>query len=86
VRGAEPVRTCVGCGRREARSGLVRFVAGGDGLVLDPCQRAPGRGAWLHRRPDCWIAFVRRRGPVRSLRRSATPAERERLVAMLSER
>jgi uncharacterized protein len=86
VKGAAPVRTCVGCGGREARAALVRFVAGEDGLVLDPRHRAPGRGAWLHRRPDCWTAFVRRRGPVRSLRRGVTPADRERLVAMLSER
>ena len=86
MRRAEPVRTCVGCGCREARSALVRFVAREEALVLDPRCDAFGRGAWLHRRPDCWTAFVRRRGPIRSLRRGATPAERERLVATLSER
>jgi uncharacterized protein len=83
---AHPVRTCVGCGTREARSALMRFVVAGDALALDPSGRAPGRGAWLHRRPECWTAFVRRRGPVRSLRYTPVPAARERLVAMLSER
>jgi len=82
VRGYEPVRTCVGCGQRAPQAALLRFVAGADGLELS--RRAPGRGAYLHRRPECWAAFTRRRGPVRSLRIAAARAERERLVAMLS--
>ena len=86
MKSAEPVRTCVGCGGRDGRGALVRFVAAGDGLALDPACRAPGRGAWLHRRPECGTAFVRRRGPIRSLRRPVTPAARERLVALISQR
>jgi hypothetical protein len=34
--------------------------------------------------PECWLAFTRRRGPVRSLRSTPAPAERAALVAMLS--
>jgi len=80
-----PVRTCVGCGARDAQSSLRRFVATSHGLRLDGRSRAPGRGAYLHLDPTCWTAFTRRRGAVRSLRVSLTPAERERLVAMLGE-
>ena len=84
MRRAEPIRTCVGCGAREARAGLVRFVAASGGLTVDLEGRARGRGAWLHRRPECWSAFVRRRGPVRALRSTPTPAERARLSATLA--
>jgi uncharacterized protein len=79
-----PIRTCVGCGGREAQTALVRFVATRPGLALDASRQRPGRGAYLHRRAECWTAFVRRRGPVRSLRATPSPVEREGLVAMLT--
>jgi len=82
--GQEPTRTCVGCGSRAPQRGLRRFVAGAAGLHLDGARRAPGRGAYLHVSPACWLAFARRRGPLRSLRRSPAPAERAALVAALS--
>ena len=44
----------------------------------------PGRGGYLHASPECWRAFARRRGPVRSLRVSPAPAERAALVAALA--
>ncbi len=68
-----PIRTCVGCGATAPQADLVRFVADAGTLRLDVARRAPGRGAWLHRR----------RGPVRSLRRTPDRAQRERLVQML---
>ena len=79
-----PMRTCTGCGGRAPRRTLLRFVAAGGGLEFDERRRAPGRGAYLHDGPDCWTAFARRRGPVRSLRLTPARPERERLVAMLA--
>jgi len=84
VRGDTPIRTCVGCGAPDSKPALLRFVAADDGLRLDAAGRAPGRGAYLHRRAACWAEFVRRRGPIRSLRRAAARTERERLVATLT--
>jgi hypothetical protein len=82
-----PVRTCVGCGERAPKPGLHRFVAECDGgLRADPARRAPGRGAYLHPRPECLRRFVRATGPVRSLRRTPTPAARALLAAQLDER
>ena len=78
-----PVRTCVGCGVRAPQAGLVRVVTAPSGLVVDRRRRLGGRGAWLHPAPPCWDAFVKRRGPVRSLRATPPRAERERLVAAL---
>ena len=57
----------------------MRFVAAEGALLLDPRRRLPGRGAWLHRQPSCWTAFVQRRGIVRSLRATPTRVAREAL-------
>ena len=87
MRSAEPIRTCVGCGERAPQRTLVRLVATADGLALDPPdRRAPGRGAYLHAAPACWTAFTRRRGPVRSLRRTPSVDDRVRLVDALAAR
>jgi predicted RNA-binding protein YlxR (DUF448 family) len=81
-----PIRTCVGCGERAPQAELVRFVTRADALALDLERRLPGRGAWLHRAPDCWTAFVRRRGRVRSLRTAPPIAAREALRDALAAR
>jgi predicted RNA-binding protein YlxR (DUF448 family) len=77
-------RTCVGCGQRAPQTHLLRIVADPQGsLVPDPAHRAPGRGGYLHRDPACWEGFAKRKGPVRSLRRTASRTERQDLVARL---
>ena len=63
-----PVRTCVGCRGRGARTELLRVVAVGDVLVPDPRARLAGRGAWLHPVADCLDLAVRRRALPRALR------------------
>jgi predicted RNA-binding protein YlxR (DUF448 family) len=83
---AAPIRTCVGCGARSPQGHLMRFVAAGDALVVDPRRRLPGRGAWLHRQPSCWNAFVQRRGTVRSLRAAPSRPAREALRDALAAR
>jgi predicted RNA-binding protein YlxR (DUF448 family) len=70
----EPVRTCVGCRQRAAKSDLLRIVVEGtvDGaagrLVIDPRGRLPGRGAHLHPDPQCLAMAERRRAFGRALR------------------
>ena len=81
---AAPVRTCAGCAERAVQGSLLRFVGTADGLVADSARRAVGRGAYLHRDERCFDLFVRRRGPVRSLRQSVGRPERERFVASLT--
>jgi predicted RNA-binding protein YlxR (DUF448 family) len=70
---AEPVRTCIGCRERVAKSDLLRVVAVGDGsgvsrLVPDPRGRQPGRGAHLHPTADCLAMAERRKAFGRALR------------------
>jgi len=53
-----PVRTCVGCRERRAKSELVRFVVGRQGIVLGA---AEGRGRYLCRNTSCLERALRRR-------------------------
>jgi predicted RNA-binding protein YlxR (DUF448 family) len=66
--GVPPVRTCVGCRQRAAKSSLLRLVVAGDAIVPDPGARLPGRGAYLHPSQGCFELAQRRRALVRALR------------------
>ena len=73
VRGATPVRTCVGCRRRAQASELLRVVAvvrDGESIVIepDPARIRLGRGAHLHPDPACLALAERRRAFGRALR------------------
>ncbi|MFC3961957.1 YlxR family protein [Nocardia jiangsuensis] len=75
VQHAGPVRTCIGCRKRELAADLLRIVVraedAGDGaptVVPDPRHRLPGRGAWLHPVSSCLSAAHKRRAFGRALR------------------
>jgi uncharacterized protein len=73
-----PVRTCVGCRKRELAVDLLRVVAVDDGngecaVTVDSARKLPGRGAWLHPDPQCLDAAIRRRAFVRALRITGSP-------------
>lgn len=64
----EPQRTCIGCRVTEGKSGLVRLAwVDGVGVAVDPEQRLPGRGCYLH--PACVETALRRGAVGRALRR-----------------
>ena len=65
---AEPVRRCVGCGRRAPQGELVRFAVREGQLVPD--RKAPGRGVYTCRRLVCFERALAHRAFARSLRRS----------------
>ena len=70
---AAPVRTCVGCRQRAAKSDLLRLVVvtddAVDRVVPDPTGRRPGRGASLHPDLRCLDLAQRRRALGRAFRR-----------------
>ncbi|HVQ50665.1 MAG TPA: YlxR family protein [Mycobacterium sp.] len=72
-----PVRTCVGCRKRELAVELLRVVAvdgnGAQAVTVDPARKLPGRGAWLHPDPQCLDAAIRRRAFARALRITGSP-------------
>jgi predicted RNA-binding protein YlxR (DUF448 family) len=67
-----PVRTCVGCRKRGAKSDLLRVVGmvtdQSWSVVADEHARRPGRGAYLHFSPECLDQAERRRAFPRALR------------------
>lgn len=70
------MRTCVGCRRKAHRSDLVRLVvdrqAAALAVVVDPRAVLPGRGVWLHERPECLDRAEARRAIGRGLRITQT--------------
>ena len=73
-----PVRTCVGCRKRELAVVLLRVVAVLDGngecaVTVDIASNLPGRGAWLHPDEQCLHAAIRRRAFARALRITGSP-------------
>ncbi len=71
----EPVRSCVGCKQRAAKTDLLRLVAVADGeagrparVVPDPSGRRFGRGASLHPDVRCLELAERRRAFPRAFR------------------
>lgn len=78
VRTETPVRTCIGCRKRELAASLLRMVAVSSGndqfaVAVDTGRRLPGRGAWLHQDDRCLQAAIRRRAFARALRITGSP-------------
>ena len=65
---AEPVRTCVGCRAKAAKTELLRVVAVEGAVVPDLRGRSPGRGAHLHPDPGCLALAEKRRAFPKALR------------------
>ena len=80
---AEPERTCVGCKGRAPKRALLRFSRSAEGVVLDATWRAPGRGAYVHRRPACAEEALRKGALARALRVGLSPEEAARLKAVI---
>ena len=78
-RAREPERTCVGCRGKAGKRELLRVARGPDGVVVDPGGRAPGRGAYVHRAPECVEAALKRGALWRALRVEAGPETAARL-------
>ncbi|MGA7050992.1 MAG: YlxR family protein [Mycobacterium sp.] len=73
-----PVRTCVGCRKRELAVELLRVVAvsignGEHAVIVDAGTRLPGRGAWVHPVPQCVQQAIRRRAFTKALRITGSP-------------
>ncbi|WP_369409038.1 YlxR family protein [Herbidospora yilanensis] len=81
---AAPLRTCVGCRVRTAKSELLRLVVAGDVIIPDLQKRLPGRGASLHPSPACLQLADRRRAFTRAFRAEGT-LDQTRLRAYLED-
>jgi predicted RNA-binding protein YlxR (DUF448 family) len=82
-----PVRTCIGCKIRDDKARLLRIVAEDGSVAIDFGRTRPGRGAYLHPRPECLDQALKRRSLGRALRsevdgQRAAAAIREFLSAL----
>ncbi len=65
-----PIRTCLGCGRKEEKNLLRRVtVTVRDEVVWDHHQRLEGRGAYVCDNVECLESAVKRKAFSRSFRR-----------------
>ena len=64
----EPIRSCIGCGRKAPQGQLLRFAAVDGQLV--PGAGMPGRGAYTCRRLACFERAVSRHAFNRTLRKT----------------
>lgn len=70
-----PERTCLGCRAKRPKQELLRLVRDPGGVRPDPTGKAPGRGAYVHRDPDCIGKATREGSLARALRVSLSPAD-----------
>lgn len=65
-----PMRTCIGCGRKEEKRLLLRFTVAEDGVVTkDERQVHKGRGAYICKDAECLDLAMKRGGFPRTFRR-----------------
>ncbi len=64
----DPIRTCVGCGRKAPKDDLLRFVARDGELAL--ARTYPGRGAYTCRRLACFERALASKAFNRTLKRT----------------
>src|ERR1700680_3307311 len=80
----KPMRTCLGCMRRDLQLAMVRVAAVGARVLPDDALRRPGRGGYLHRSAECLLRFERSRvREFRSLRRKLGLDERQELTELI---
>ena len=78
-----PQRTCVGCRTVLAKRALIRIVRTGEGVMVDPGGKQPGRGAYLHDRRSCWERGLRG-ALAHALKVTLTSSDRERIESFAS--
>ncbi len=78
-----PLRSCIGCRAVRAKHELLRVARTPSGVLADPYDRLPGRGAYLCPDPRC-IASARRRDAA-ALRRALRGAVGPEGLAALDE-
>lgn len=82
-----PLRTCLGCGKRDARERLIRLTARSDGQIgIDVAGAGQGRGGYLHEIASCWQEFVRRKSHYRAFHMELSKSAKEQLIQALQAR
>ena len=80
-----PQRTCLGCGKTDDQSALMRMVIAEDG-ELEINRLAKGRGGYLHPAEICWKQLLQKKSVYRAFHKEVDRAARARLISWLRER
>ena len=64
----QPERTCLGCRKKATKGSLVRIALSAGVPVVDLTGIVQGRGAYVHRAPECLDEALRRGVLARALR------------------
>ncbi|KAA3615538.1 MAG: YlxR family protein [Calditrichaeota bacterium] len=76
-----PMRTCIGCGQKQEKKALLRFVLDPEeSLELDLSQKKSGRGAYLCKQLSCANQAVRGKKLHRAFRKNLNLAVYEQLL------
>jgi uncharacterized protein len=78
-----PERTCLGCGARDRKKLLLRLIVNGVGQLEVAAHGQ--RGGYLHRRLECWSAFVGRKSHFRAFRVEVAKPAKEKLLRELKD-
>ena len=78
-----PERTCLGCGARDRKKLLLRLIVNGVGQLEVAAHGQ--RGGYLHRRLECWSAFVGRKSHFRAFRVEVAKLAKEKLLRELKD-
>ena len=81
-----PLRQCLGCREMKPKRELVRVVRSPEGAVsLDLKGKAPGRGAYVCRNPECLRKALRAQAIARSLSVEIPPELYDVLTRQMEE-
>lgn len=78
-----PTRTCVGCGRRDRQSAMVRLRRDAAGTITNDASVRTGRSAYVHGRSECVRGLVRSKVLGKSLRSNVGKEARVELTNVL---
>ena len=87
-----PMRRCIGCMESKPKKELIRVVLAKTSeeeetpeVILDPTGKAPGRGAYLCPKTECFEKAVKRKAIPRSLNAEVSPENLDRLSEELKQ-
>ena len=63
-----PMRSCVGCKEKKDKRELIRIVRTPEHVVkIDPSGKAPGRGAYICKKEECFQKAIKNKSLARAL-------------------
>ena len=80
-----PERRCIGCMKSRPKQELLRIVADGNGLHIDPSGKMPGRGAYLCRNEECAKMALKKNAFGRNLKTEVSRQQAESIVEQIAQ-